>query len=261
MVLEYLRCCRTPVGTPLRDLLRTGEVTGATALAPALADLAGGDPVPVRARRDGDGWRLSGRIPWASNLFDDAVAVTPARTEDDGRIVVVLRLSAATALPTGPLLALNGTGTVHMDDAAVPAGAELSSDLAFFLQLCLPAMLLTQSAMAVGLADATLAFIGEVLNGVDGALRSDRAELAARAADVAGRLNALAANPRTGDRPGFARLRLDAMQLAADAVRLEGAVRLGGGFRADSPTSRRVREAAFLPVQAPTVGQLQAQAN
>jgi hypothetical protein len=36
MMLEYLRCCPTPDGAPVRALLRTGTVTGATALGPAL---------------------------------------------------------------------------------------------------------------------------------------------------------------------------------------------------------------------------------
>ena len=257
MVLEYLRCCPTPEGVPLRALLRTGEVAGATALAPALDDLAGGSPVPVTARRDGTGWRLSGRIGWASNLFDGAVLVTPARTDDGGRIVAVLRLPADAVQPAGPLLALNGTGTgaVELDDVPVPAGAVLSTDLAAFVGLCLPAMLLTQTAMAVGVADAALA------SAAGSALGDDHAALAGRSADVAGRLTALAAAPADGDRPTFARLRLDALDLAADAVRLEAVVRLGSGFRAGSPTSRRVREVAFLPVQAPTVAQLRATAG
>jgi len=38
----------------------------------------------------------------------------------------------------------------------------------------------------------------------------------------------------------------------ADTVHLDGLLQGGSGFRADSPTSRRRREDAFLPVQAPT---------
>ena len=256
MVLEYLRCCPTPVGNPLRDVLRTGEVTGATALASAIADLAGGDPVPVHAvpdtDGDGAGWRLTGRIPWASNLFDGGVLVTPARSDDGTRIVAVLRLPEGAVQLEGPLLALNGTGTgaVQLDDVPVPADAVLSTDLAGFVGLCLPAILLTQTAMAVGVADAALSSAG-----------SPDPELEGRSRDVADRLTALAAAPDHGDRPTFAQLRLDAMALAADAVRLEGTTRLGSGFRAGSPTSRRIREVAFLPVQAPTVAQLRAQAG
>ncbi len=100
-----------------------------------------------------------------------------------------------------------------------------------------------------------------MLAGAATPLGPDLAEVTARSGEVSGRLTALAADPAEGDRPTFARLRLDALELAADAVRLEGAVRLGSGFQADSPTSRRVREAAFLPVQAPTVAQLRVAAG
>src|SRR3954465_3368700 len=56
MVIEYLRCCQPPESeTDLARALRTGEVTGATALAPAISDLAGRAELPVVAAPDGDG--------------------------------------------------------------------------------------------------------------------------------------------------------------------------------------------------------------
>ncbi|WP_369134762.1 hypothetical protein [Modestobacter sp. I12A-02662] len=239
--------------------LTAGGLTGSTGLAPALTDLAGGQPLPVRAERDGGGWRLTGSVPWASNLFDDAVLVTPARTADGGRLVAVVRLSAATVVPAGPLLALNGTGSVGLPDVRVTGGEVLSTDLAAFVSLCLPAMLLLQTALAIGLADAALPAAAGRLTGPNGTLRADHELLTARHTEVARRLSARAADPRSAGRPELAQLRLDALHLAADAVRLESTVASGSGFRADSPTSRRVREVAFLPVQAPTEGQLRRQ--
>jgi alkylation response protein AidB-like acyl-CoA dehydrogenase len=263
MVLEYLRCCPTPAGTDLLPALRSGELTGATALAPAIADLAGGPPLPVAAERDGEGWRLTGRVPWASNLFDDAVVVTPARTADGGRLVALFRLGAARLTPSPPLLALNGTGTgsVELRDVPVAADAVLSTDLAGFLPLCVPAMLLLQAALAVGLTDAALPSAAAHLTGPNGTLVADHRALTERQAEVATRLTGLAAAPDGATRAALAQLRLDAVHLAADAVRLEGAVAVGSGFRADTATSRRLREAAFLPVQAPTEGQLRSQAG
>ena len=263
MVLEYLRCCPTPAGVALVPELRSGKLTGATALAPAIADLAGQQPLPVHARRNGAGWRLTGRVPWASNLFGDAVVITPARTADGGRLVALFRLSAAQPLPSPPLLALNGTGTgsIALDDVPVAPDEVLSTDLAAFLSLCVPAMLLLQTAMAVGLTDAALPAAAAHLTGPNRTLVADHQALSARHAEVATRLTALAAAPDGAPRAGLAQLRLDAVHLAADAARLECAAALGTGFRADCPTSRRVREAAFLPVQAPTEGQLRVQAG
>jgi alkylation response protein AidB-like acyl-CoA dehydrogenase len=266
MVLEYLRCWSPPAATAdLVAALCRGVVTGATALAPAIADLTGRQPLPVRAEPDGAGWLLHGTIPWASNLFDDAVVVTPARAPGGDRLVVMFRLSAdgAAPEPSPPLLALNGTGTgaVRLHGVAVAPGAVLGTDLAGFLARCLPAMLLMQSALAVGLSDAALATADGRLGGLAAVLGDDHRALGDRHAEVGERLAALTAHPDTAHRADLARLRLDAMRVAADAVRLECAVAGGSGFRAGSATSRRVREAAFLPAQAPTEAQLRVQAG
>ncbi|HEY0487306.1 MAG TPA: acyl-CoA dehydrogenase [Mycobacteriales bacterium] len=260
MVLEYVALAPSPHGVPA-GALRTGRVTGATALAPALADLAGRAEVPVVARRDGDGWRLDGPIRWASNLFDDAVVVTPARTEDGGRLVGAFRLGAAGVERTAAadLLALGGTGTGGLELHGVTVDAVLGRDLRAFVSACRPAMLLMQSALAVGLAEAAIAAAADRLTGVNASLAADHGGLADRLDATRTRLDAHAVDPAGVAPPSLAALRLDAMRLAADAVRLESVVAGGGGYRAASPTSRRVREAAFLPVQAPTEGHLRAE--
>jgi alkylation response protein AidB-like acyl-CoA dehydrogenase len=261
MVIEYLRCCPPPESeSDLVRALRTGEVTGATALAPAISDLAGRAELPVVAVPDGDGWRLAGRIGWASNLFDDAVVVTPARTRDEGRLVVLFRRTApgVTPTPLHDLLGLNGTGTgaLELDGVRVGSGQVLSDDLPDFMAVCRPAMLLQQSALAVGLADAALDHAGRQLTSVTAVVRAEHEELAGRRDEVAIRMEDQAGS-RVGSSPrDLARLRLDAMDVAARAVRLESAVSGGSGYLAGSDTARRVREAAFLPVQAPTEVQL-----
>jgi alkylation response protein AidB-like acyl-CoA dehydrogenase len=263
MVIEYLSWCRPEPQTDLVQALRTGEVTGATALAPAISRLAGRAELPVVAAPDGDGWRLSGRIGWASNLFDDAVVVTPARTPDAGRLVVVFRRTApgVTPEPLQDLLGLNGTGTgaLQLHGVVVRPAQVLSDDLPDFVALCRPAMLLMQSALAVGLADTALERAAAHMTGVNAVLRPRHGELAGRRDEIAIRMEDQAGS-LVGIAPGdLARLRLDAMDVAAHAVRLESAVSGGSGYLAGSGTARRVREAAFLPVQAPTEAQLRSE--
>ena len=126
----------------------------------------------------------------------------------------------------------------------------LTQDLAGFMRLCQPVMLLTQAAMALGVADAALGSAGEALRGLGAVLADEHADLVGRRDEAAGRLTALAAgdNPDVGP-GGPAEVRLDALQLVAEAVNLDGVLQGGEGFRADSPTSRRRREAAFLPAR------------
>jgi alkylation response protein AidB-like acyl-CoA dehydrogenase len=258
MVVEYLLCC--PPGPGLRDLvdrLRDARITGATGMAPAVADLAGQVPLPLSAEPDGDGWRLTGTAPWASNLFDGAVVVVPARTPDGGRVVGVLRLSAPGLAihPSAPLLALGGTatGTVEFADTPLPSSAVLSRDLRAFMSRCQPVMLLTQAAMALGVADAAVDSAAVALDGPGVVLAAEHAALGSRRDAVAERLAGSAGG--SGTRAPAA-LRLEALRLVADAVHLDGVLHGGRGFHAGSPTARRRREAAFLPVQAPTEIQL-----
>src|SRR3954470_5173460 len=269
MVLEYLRCFPPPEPeTGLLPALQSAQVTGSTAVAPSISDLAGRGELPVVAVPDDDGWRLSGTIGWASNLFDDAVVVAPARKPHGGRAVVLFGRTApgVTPTPRHDLLGLNGTGTgaLQLDGVLVRRAQVLTDDLADFMALCRPTMLLLQSALAVGLADAALDQAAAQLTGVTAVLRPEHAHLARRRAELALGLEgpaprrddlAVGREDRPASRVGIApgdleRMRLDAVDVAARAVRLESAVSGASGDLVGSGTARRGRGAAFLPVQA-----------
>ncbi len=55
------------------------------------------------------------------------------------------------------------------------------------------------------------------------------------------------------------RVRLEAARLAVEAVALEAKAVGSRGYARGSETARRLREAAFLPIQAPTEVQLRAE--
>ncbi|ALL79449.1 hypothetical protein AD006_29760 (plasmid) [Pseudonocardia sp. EC080610-09] len=261
MAFEYLTRAARPDGT-LLDGVRRGTTIGATAMAPALRDLAGLEPVPVVATPAPDGGLvLDGPIRWASNLFDDAVVVLPVRLgPGDDRAVV--RISTADAgvhrAPRPVLLALNGTGStsVRLDGVRVPPEAVLATDLPAFVGAIRPTFLLVQSAFCSGLATRSAGAAVEAATGVSAPLAPDAAAVADRAADVHGRLHTLAADPSAAGPAELLRLRLDAATTATDATRIESVVRGGAGYVAGSDVARRLREGAFLPVQAPTEGHL-----
>jgi alkylation response protein AidB-like acyl-CoA dehydrogenase len=265
MVWEYLHRGATDTEDPGRELA-AGRQVGSTAMAPALRDVAGLEPVPVRARPGGGGLVLSGPIRWASNLFEDAVVVLPVRTGDGpDRAVVRFRMSdPGVGTPARPeLLALNGTasGSVWLEDVVVPADAVLSTDLPGFVRRIRPAFLLLQTAFCAGLAlrsvgEAVQRTAGPDQSGPAAALAGDVAVAATRADSVHQRLYTAAADPDRASTADLLRLRLDAAAAASEATRLEATVRGGAGYVAGSDVSRRLRESAFLPIQAPTEGQL-----
>ncbi|MCA1189441.1 MULTISPECIES: acyl-CoA dehydrogenase family protein [unclassified Saccharopolyspora] len=259
MVVEYV--ARGPAdAAAARELdgLRTGSRIGVTAMAPAMKHVAGIEPVPVLAERTGTGVRLTGPIRWASNLFDDALVVVPARFADGGGLIAVLRVGdpGVTVHSAPELLALGATGSssVALTEVDVPAADVLSTDLTGFVRAVRPTFLLVQSAFCAGLAGASRRQAATALDGLNAEFRPDFDELAAAHDSVRSRLFEFARVPQ---RPAdLLRLRLDAARTAGAASRLEAAVTGGRGYAATSPTSRRLREAAFLPIQAPTEGQL-----
>lgn len=261
MTIEYLS--RAPgtaeVSAELAEL-RAGTRIGVTAMAPAMRYAAGLEELPVRAEPEDGGWRLTGPIPWASNLFEDALVVVPARTDSGDCLAVVLPLSApgVTVRDAPQLLALGATGSssVALDGVHVPDSAVLSRDLLEFVRAIRPTFLLVQTAFCTGLAGASRRAAGELLTGLNEQFSTDCAEIVERHDSVRERLFRYAADLREPSPAQLLELRLDAARVAEDATRLEAAVAGGRGYVATSATSRRLREAAFLPIQAPTEGQL-----
>jgi alkylation response protein AidB-like acyl-CoA dehydrogenase len=262
MTSDYIESSPTdgPARRYLPDLA-TAETLGATALAAGTAHVLAGVPLPVTFERDGGDVVLSGRIPWASNLIAPFVVVTAAaHAQDRGDAIVVALESGSAGLEPGPhpdLLALNATGstTVKLDRVRIPAAAAISTDVVGFVRGVLARFLLLQGAFCSGLAHRSLAEAGVNLGPMGDALRS---ELDLVSEDVA-RADARSALLVEDERAGYQiadddllALRLRWSGLAASAVHLELAATGGRGYLAGSATARRVREAAFLPIQAPT---------
>jgi alkylation response protein AidB-like acyl-CoA dehydrogenase len=270
MALEYL------AGLPasgrlgkLRAEIRAGRALGATALAAGTARHLAGTPLPITFRRDGGVVRLDGRVPWASNLLPPFVAITAASDAEDERRVIVLVLTddtpGATVAPYPDLLALGATGSssITLADARVPADSIIADDLGTFIDRVLPAFLILQSAFCVGLARAAID-AGQSAAGTGAAaevLGPQLADLTRELGEVERRLAALAGEhdrrgPASVGQGDLLRLRLAAARLASDGVAIELAGVGGRGYLRGTATARRVREAAFLPIQSPTEVQL-----
>ncbi len=265
MVLEYLSSA--PPGSPLEastlpDVLGT-RLLGSTALAGAMARHVGGAPLSVEWRPQGDAIVLNGRVSWASNLFPpDFVMVTAAANADDGRELIVALAGDTPGVCIEPyprLLALQATGSssVLLRDVRLPASWVIAEDFASFITRVRPTFLLLQSSFCWGLAARALAEARTCLRGVNEVFCADVEALEGRSAELAGEIRAGLSRPAvdTPIRP-LVQLRLDCAHLATAAVALEAKATGGRGYVTTSPTARRLREAAFLPVQAPTEGQL-----
>jgi alkylation response protein AidB-like acyl-CoA dehydrogenase len=257
-VIDYLGHAG-PALRSVREALVAGRLAGSPAMAPAFQDELGLRGLTVDVERDAGAVRLDGTIGWASNLHPGGfVVVLPARGPDGHRCVVAVPSSAAgvAVRPAPPLLALTATASsgLTLDGVRLPDPWVVSDAFSDFLAAVRRPFLTVQAAFCVGLAETALD--EAPLDGPDRtSLLDEHAHLVARHRHVTDELleELLAAGPTT--RRTVA-LRLDAARLAVDAVALEAKARGGAGYVATSPTARRLREAAFIPIQSPTEAQL-----
>lgn len=249
-------------GTPPPDGAASGVVALASGMAPAFKEEAGLGEIPLLATDSPDGAiAVSGVLPWCSNLRPGGWVVTPVRWEDGRRAVVRHRRDAdgVRVKELTGLTALDATasGVLLLDEVRIPAQDVLTRDLPAFRDDVRATFLQIQTAMCLGLAGAAL---DAAEAGADDVAREVLAEeLSAAAEDWQHLRGALAAGVRAADGPSapvrpaeLVRVRLEAALLTGRATRLEQKIVGGRGYALASDTSRRAREAAFLPVQSPT---------
>ncbi|MGD9607336.1 MAG: hypothetical protein AB7V10_07640 [Leucobacter sp.] len=270
MVVEYLYAAGG-FDELLEDLL-AGRRAGSIAMATAMQELAGVGSIPTIAVPEGDGYRVSGRIAWASNIAPGTVIVFPARVagagaggaadeaEDRGERVILTTVVGADGLTVREvqdLLALGATRSamLQFDGVLVPAGGVVAASL----DVCRArrhAHLLLQSAFCLGLAARCLAEAGQQLAGPGGVLAAHHARLSEQHRELADSLHAYADDRSAAGAREVTLLRYEAARLAGAAARHEATLVGGRGYVTTSATNRRLREATFLPVQSPSEVQL-----
>lgn len=262
--------------TGLADGVRYAAGIGDLRLRAKPGNAAGSNPNRGRANLDGKAEAdlaegrdcvVSGFVPWATNLVGNRFAIAiAAQTAGKEFLVGVVPGDSpgVTCQPAPPLLALDGSasGSLQFDAAPLPAEWILSENGAAFLADVRPAFLLLQCGLPWGIAAAALDEIRSTR------LVGDKQALVTRRDDLQREFDALVEQIRglgrrsTYDKRDFyfivkARKRLSELAMAAVGLELETAG--GSGYTAAGATARRWREAAFLPLQTPTLAQLQMQ--
>ena len=245
--IEYLAATGHEIPRGMRD----GTEPASSAMAPAFKAAAGR-------------FVLDGTIPWASNLYPEGWIVLPAlRTDDDGSeapVIVLTRNQAqgVSVKPLQDLMALDATasGILRFESSPIEAQDVLSEDVPGFLVAVRGPFLLLQSSFCLGLAGAALASANAAMTGAAEVFRPEQEEVVAEFERVRAAVLRMADSPREQSAQDLLQTRLDAALLTGAATRLEGKTVGGKGYAMSSPTARRAREAAFLPVQSPTESHL-----
>lgn len=237
-----------------------GTHPGVTGMAAAQRQVVGLGDVPVTATPVDGGYRIDGPIAWASNVYPDSTIVLAANTEDGRSLVITFRASAqGVDIRKAPdLLALNATAStmIGLDGVVVPHEQVLGEDLEDFLSGVRPQFLILQAAFCSGIAARSLTESERRLTGLGAFYEGEHAELADRHDQMHSALHRLAGSPAEATLPDLLRLRLDGAEVGPAATRLEAVLCGGMGFATGASANRRMREAAFLPVQSPSQSQL-----
>src|ERR1700744_570219 len=197
MTIEYLTEAATPWARGASANLTGGDALGVTGMASAFKDAAGCGTLDLAATPAGQGYRLTGTLRWASNLYSDSVMVTAAQTGTGEKLVVALPL-ATSGVTIGnhfDLLALGSTASsfLKLDDVYVGEDQILSRDIDAFLTEVRPTFLVLQSAMCVGLGRRCLDEVEPSLNGVNSAFAVEFDSLSAELVGIEAQVTSFAA--------------------------------------------------------------------
>jgi hypothetical protein len=258
----YLDRSGNPDLATVRDEIAAGRRLGGTGLSNPMKAFSGIEPLALKGRRVPGGYRVSGRLPWVSNLGPDHLFASIFALEDGRRVMALFDCAdpAITLSQNARFLALEGTATygIALRDAFVPDRNVIAEDAAEFVPRIRQGFVLLQLGMAVGLARGTANAMLQ-----DSAGRRAAAWLPLQPADIlrrADQIMAAAAGHVAGHAdPGQAAFhavlatRLEASWLALDATRA-GLLQMGArGYLQGADMFRRQREAHFVAIVTPSV--------
>lgn len=264
MFLEYVSASSNPYLAEqiLPQMLHVRRF-GATGLANAMKHFAALEEIRVTAERTPEGYVLSGSLPWVSNLVEDrfVVAVAARSAQDMLLVAVPGDVAGLQCGPRYPLFGLEGTASaaLSLDSIHLDAKWVIAHDGEAFLKKIRPIFLLLQSGLAWGLAETSLKNALARLSGPRSVLASQTRQLNAQLHDLVREVRELSQTYAAGDLSilyGALKVRKELAELAVQAVWLELEAAGGAGYLSASGTTRRLREAAFLPVQSPSLVQL-----
>ena len=266
--IEYL--LQTPnrplLARHLPDLL-SGRVAGASGLSNAMKSLAGLEALQIRARREGDGFILNGKLPWVTNLRPAGFHVAAAiEREDGGPAFVAFLASGDEGLVRSADLDTMGmrssdTAALSFTEVRIDETRILATDADQWLTQVKPAFIALQCGLSIGLAHRALdeaaerAAVGRSASGA--AVRAVRERLRQAEAQLA---TGLRQRLFERDAAALFELRIELASIVADAVALELQTTGGRAYlsSAGRDFGRRWREAAFIPLVTPSLTQMQA---
>lgn len=255
------------VRTRYLPAIMRGELLAGTGMSNTVKHLAGIENIHLKARRDGNGYVVSGSLPWVSNVGEDHLAIVAASVEDGGYVMFAVKGNrpGVSLRPCPEFAGLEGTQTlnIRMKDVQVDAADVLAhpDQFAGYLSGIKPAFVLGQLGMGFGIIEGSLRTIREsnVTSAHVNQFLDDQDDELTRAADALlanARAQAERADQGKATMLDVLRLRLAVSELtlrAANSAVLHAGAK---GYLMRHPAQRRLREAVFVAIVTPALKHL-----
>jgi alkylation response protein AidB-like acyl-CoA dehydrogenase len=265
----YIACSgNDALSDKFQQRVAQGEILGGTGLSNPMKALSGIEPLRLRGERAEGGWRVSGLLPWVSNLGEGHLfGICFSDESDPNHLVVALARcgdDGVTTRQNAHFIALEGTATVSVAfrDAFIADSMVLADPAMPFIRRMRAGFVLLQTGMALGLVRGAIALMrecGRMQQGVNAHLPDRPDDFEDAAAQLTGTIHALAETPYEGADDylrAVLQVRLQGSELtlaAAQSLMLHAGAR---GYLAGSAASRKLREAYFVAIVTPAIKHL-----
>jgi alkylation response protein AidB-like acyl-CoA dehydrogenase len=261
----YLDRAENPAPTAkYLQAVATGRTLGGTGLSNPMKALAGFEPLALKGKRVAGGYRVSGRLPFVSNVEDGHLLAGIFAIEggSDRYLMAVFEIGrgSVSLARNAHFIALEGTATssVLMRDGFVPDDDIITEDASRFVQRIRKGFVLLQAGMALGIARGAARLMRH--DGPSGRLAKhlpfgpDSIDERARVLTerIATHLSIIE-EPDTASFLDVLRTRLDLTWLALEAAQAAVLQYGARGYLAGSEPARRMREAQFVAIVTPSV--------
>ncbi len=243
-----------------------GETMGATGMSNPMKTFAGIETFLLHARKVDGGWRVSGTLPWVSNLGPDHYFGAVADVEGGAEIMFLVHCDApGVELRNCPSFsAMEGTNTwaVRLTDYFVTAKDLVADPVRPFIGRIRAAFILLQTGMGLGVAQGAIDSMWKVerqLGHVNEFLDDRPDALQGELDDLTARIMALARTPYAADKAfliDVLDVRAHASELALRAAQSALLHQGARGYLMTSDVQRRVRESHFVAIVTPAIKHL-----
>lgn len=264
----YLQNARVP-STRERyfEQVATAERLSGTGMSNTVKHLAGIERIHLKAKRTGEGYVVTGTLPWVSNVDEENLLIVTASVDTGGYVMFLVEGNATnlTLRPCPEFSGMEGTATysIHFRGVEIEADQVIAhpEQFAEFIEAIKPGFVITQCGIGLGVVDASLkriadsnvthSHVNQYLDDQQNTLQAVRDDAFEQSVELAQRIQ-----QQQVPIVDVLKLRATASELtlrAANSAVLHAGAR---GYLKRDPAQRLLREAVFVGIVTPALKHL-----